>query len=70
MAAAGAKAASYKVVEISDVTAERIEEVLNTWTPKGYRFESVHFVTQAGNRRPTMAFLMFASAGGRRGVRG
>lgn len=69
MAGAGAKAVSYKVVEISDVTAERIEEALNAWTPKGYRFDSVHFVTQAGNRRPTMAFLMFTSPGGRRGAR-
>ena len=51
--------ASYKVVEIGDVTDQAVESELNRRAGEGYRFESIHFVTQPGNRRPTMAFLFF-----------
>ncbi len=53
----------YKVVEIAGVTDAAIEDALNAWAGKGYRFESIHFVTQPGNRRPSMAFLFFAASG-------
>ena len=56
------KAAPYKVVEISKVFDEEIEAELNRWTAEGYRFDSIHFVTQPGNRRPSMAFLFFSRA--------
>jgi hypothetical protein len=56
------KDASYKVVEISKVFDEEIEAELNRWTAEGYRFDSIHFVTQPGNRRPSMAFLFFSRA--------
>ena len=49
----------YKVVEISDVTDQAVESALNRWTSEGYRFESIHFATQPGSRRPAMAFLFF-----------
>jgi len=49
----------YKVAELTDVTDQAIEETLNRWTSGGYRFESIHFVIQPGNRRPAMAFLFF-----------
>lgn len=59
---------AYKVVEIGDVTDQAVEAELNRWTRQGYRFESIHFVTQPGSRRPAMAFLFFlrgqAPAGG------
>jgi hypothetical protein len=61
------KDAPYKVVEISKVFDEEIEAELNHWTAEGYRFESVHFVTQPGNRRPSMAFLFFLRATGEGG---
>ncbi len=48
----------YKVVEISDVVDREIEIALNRWTGEGYRFESIHFVTLPGSRRPSMAFLV------------
>ena len=35
------------------------DEALNAAAGDGWRFESVHFVTQPGNRRPMMAFLLF-----------
>ena len=53
---------AYKVVEIGDVTDQAVEAALNRWAREGYRFESIHFVTQPGNRRPTMAFLFFTRA--------
>lgn len=54
---------SYRVEELSDVSDRTIEEALNRASKDGFRFESVHFVTQPGNRRPTMAFLFFTRAG-------
>jgi hypothetical protein len=50
---------AYKVVEMSTVTDEEIERILNEWTAKGYTFESIQFVTSVSSRRPTMAFLFF-----------
>ena len=51
--------AGWRVVELADVCDRSIEEALNGATGDGWRFESVHFVTQPGNRRPMMAFLFF-----------
>ena len=60
MAAGTADAGTeYKVAELTDVTDLAIEEMLNRWASEGYRFESIHFVTQPGNRRPAMAFMFF-----------
>ena len=55
------------MVEVTDVSDRAIEEALNTASSEGWRFESIHFASQPGNRRPTMAFLFFsggASPGG------
>jgi hypothetical protein len=60
---------SYKVVEISRVYEEEIETELNRWTAEGFRFESIHFVTQPGNRRPSMAFLFFSRAAEEKGAK-
>jgi hypothetical protein len=57
----------YKVVEISRVHEEEIETELNRWTAEGFRFESIHFVTEPGKRRPSMAFLFFSRAAGEKG---
>ena len=51
--------APWRVVELADVCDRTIEEALNAAAGDGWRFESVHFVTQPGNRRPMMAFLFF-----------
>src|SRR4030067_236039 len=61
----------YKVVEISNVHDQEIEAVLNRLAAEGYRFESIHFVTQPGPRRPSTA-LRFSSLapGGPRPPRG
>lgn len=49
----------YKVVETSDVTEDSLEELMNTWTRQGWRFESLHFAMREASRRPAMAFLFF-----------
>ena len=49
----------YKVVEISTVTDEEIEKILNEWAGQGYTFESIRFVNTEASRRPGMAFLFF-----------
>lgn len=49
----------YKVVELSSVTEESIEEALNEWTAKGWYFDSMQFAMRESSKRPSMAFLMF-----------
>ncbi len=49
----------YKVVELSIVTDETVEDALNEWTQKGYVFDSIHFVARDSSRRPVMAFIFF-----------
>lgn len=60
--------APWRVVELTDVSDHAIEEALNAATAGGERFESIHFVTQPGNRRPSMAFLFFTRDALPRGV--
>lgn len=50
---------TYKVVELSIVTDETIEDALNTWIKDGWTFESLHFAMASGSKRPAMAFLFF-----------
>lgn len=49
----------YKVVELSHVSAETIEETLNEWTRKGWKFDAVQFAMRDASRRPAMAFVVF-----------
>jgi len=49
----------YKVIELSIVTDETIEEVLNKTVKEGWLFDSIHFVVRESSRRPSMAFVYF-----------
>jgi len=49
----------YKVVELSVVTDESIEEVLNSWTAEGWHFDNIQFVVREASKRPAMAFVFF-----------
>jgi len=49
----------YNVVEISEVTEEMLQDVLNHWTSAGWRFDGLHFVVKETARRPSMAFVLF-----------
>lgn len=53
----------YKVVELSYVTDESLEEALNIWTKRGWQFDSLHFAMNPGSKRPAMAFMLFTHAG-------
>lgn len=49
----------YKVVEISTVSEDMIEETLNEWTRQGWRFDGLHFAMRESSKRPAMAFVIF-----------
>lgn len=51
---------NYKVVELSLVTDETIEEALNYWTGEGYIFDGMHFAMREASKRPAMAFMIFS----------
>lgn len=49
----------YKVVELSEVTDQELEKVLNEWTAQGFRFDNVQFAMRESSKRPAMAFVTF-----------
>ena len=49
----------YKFVELSIVTDETIEEVVNEWVAKEWHLDSVRFAMSESSRRPAMAFISF-----------
>lgn len=53
----------YKVVEISTVSEDIIEETLNEWTHKGWTFDGMHFAMRESQKRPSMAFVIFTRDG-------
>ncbi len=50
---------TYKIVEISTVTDEKIEEAVNEWVSKGWVFEQMQFAMRDASKRPAMAFMFF-----------
>jgi hypothetical protein len=55
----GAVMLKYKVVEISTVSEDILEETLNEWTQKGWTFDGMHFAMRESQKRPSMAFVVF-----------
>jgi hypothetical protein len=49
----------YKVVELSSVSDEAIEETLNERTRQGWRFDTIQFAMRESSKRPSMAFVVF-----------
>ncbi len=49
----------YKVVEISTVTDETIESVLNEWVALGWVYDGLQFAMRDASPRPCMAFVTF-----------
>ena len=52
-------AVHYKVVELSMVTADDIENTLNEWTALGWAFDTIQFAMRESSKRPAMAFISF-----------
>jgi hypothetical protein len=51
--------AEYKVIELSMVSDQEIEAVLNEWSAKGWTFDSMQFAMRDSSKRPAMAFITF-----------
>ena len=49
----------YKVVEITAVTDEAIESVLNEWVAQDWIYDGLQFVVRDSSPRPCMAFVTF-----------
>jgi hypothetical protein len=49
----------YKVVEVSTVSEDMLEQVLNEWTTQGWHFDGMHFAMRESQKRPSMAFVIF-----------
>ena len=49
----------YKVVELSLVTDEEIENALNEWTAQGWNLDGMYFAMRETSKRPSMAFIAF-----------
>jgi hypothetical protein len=49
----------YKVVEVSMVSEDMLEEVLNEWTAQGWHFDGMQFAMRESQKRPSMAFVFF-----------
>jgi hypothetical protein len=49
----------YKVVETSDVTQERLEQILNECSAQGWTLDAIQFAMRDSSRRPAMAFVIF-----------
>jgi len=50
---------TYKVVELTTVTDESLEETLNQWTAEGWSLDGIHFAMRESSKRPAMAFVVF-----------
>ena len=49
----------YKIVEVSTVTDEELEEVINTTVKKGWTLDGINFAMREASKRPAMAFVIF-----------
>jgi hypothetical protein len=52
----------YKVVEVTTVTDEELETVINEWVQKGWSLETIQFAMRESSKRPAMAFVIFAKS--------
>ena len=49
----------YKIVELTTVTDEDLENVINEWVAKGWVFDNIQFAMRESSKRPSMAFVIF-----------
>jgi hypothetical protein len=52
----------YKVIELTTVTDETLEQAINAWVVKGWQLDSIRFAMCDASRRPAMAFILFTRA--------
>jgi hypothetical protein len=51
----------YKFVELSIVTDQTLEHVVNEWVGQGWLLDGIRFVVTEHSKRPAMAFVSFVS---------
>jgi hypothetical protein len=49
----------YKVVEVSTVTDDALEDTINRFVGQGWVFEGMQFAMRESSKRPAMAFVVF-----------
>lgn len=49
----------YKFVELSTVTDDALEGVVNEWVARGWELDGIRFVPSEASKRPAMAFISF-----------
>ncbi len=49
----------YKVVELSTVTDEDLEEAINAAVKDGWSLDGIQFAMRDSSKRPAMAFILF-----------
>lgn len=52
----------YKVVEVTTVTDEELEKVINEWVKKGWDFDTIQFAMRESSKRPAMTFVIFTKS--------
>lgn len=52
----------YKVVEVTTVTDEELEMVINEWVQKGWSLDTIQFAMREASKRPAMAFVIFTKS--------
>ena len=52
----------YKVVEVTTVTDEELERVINDWVQKGWSLDTIQFAMRDASKRPAMAFVIFTKS--------
>lgn len=50
---------NYKVVEVSTVTEDELESVINQYTKEGWNYDGMQFAMRESSKRPSMAFVLF-----------
>lgn len=53
------KGTTYKVIELTTVTAEDLEAVINKWVNNGWKLDTIQFAMRESSKRPAMAFVLF-----------
>ena len=49
----------YKIVEVTTVTDEDLERVVNRWVSEGWQLDTIQFAMRESSKRPAMAFVIF-----------
>jgi len=49
----------YKVIEVTTVTDEELERVINEWVDKEWILDTIQFAMRDASKRPSMAFILF-----------